>query len=50
LLRRFEPHLSADHSATDFEEALETLLDRVALLLPARRRAKRAGVPGSLAK
>jgi AcrR family transcriptional regulator len=50
LLRRFEPHLSADHSATDFEEALETLLDRVALLLPARRRAKRAGVPGRPSK
>jgi AcrR family transcriptional regulator len=50
LLRRFEPHLSADHSATDFEEALETLLDRVALLLPARRRTKRADVPGSRGK
>jgi AcrR family transcriptional regulator len=50
LLRRFEPHLSADHSATDFEEALETLLDRVALLLPARRRAKRTELPGSRGK
>ena len=35
LLRRLEPHLSKDAAATDFEDALEALLDRVALLLPA---------------
>jgi AcrR family transcriptional regulator len=38
LLRRLEPDLSQDVAAADFEEALEALLDRVALLLPARRR------------
>jgi AcrR family transcriptional regulator len=38
LLQRLEPHLSIDVAAQDFEEALETLLDRVALLLPRRRR------------
>jgi AcrR family transcriptional regulator len=35
LLRRLQPHLSQDAAAADFEEALEALLDRVALLLPA---------------
>ena len=45
VLRRLEPHLSQDHSAGDFEEALETLLDRIALLLPARSRSRRASVP-----
>jgi AcrR family transcriptional regulator len=45
LLRRLEPGLSEDHAAADFEEALEILLDRVALLLPPRRRPKRARVP-----
>jgi len=29
LLQAFEPELSQDHSAEDFEEALETLLDRL---------------------
>ena len=42
VLRRLERPLSEDHAATDFEEALETLLDRVALLLPPRRRPRRA--------
>jgi AcrR family transcriptional regulator len=37
-LRRMEPHLAQDVAAQDFEEALEALLDRVAMLLPARRR------------
>ena len=37
LLRRLAGPLSEDHATTDFEEALEALLDRVALLLPARR-------------
>jgi AcrR family transcriptional regulator len=35
---RLERSLSADLADVDFEEALEALLDRVALLLPARRR------------
>jgi hypothetical protein len=39
ILRRMEPHLAQDVAAQDFEEALEALLDRVALLLPPRRRA-----------
>ncbi len=47
ILRRLQAPLSEDHSATDFEEALEALLDRIGLLLPARRRPGRAGVPGS---
>jgi AcrR family transcriptional regulator len=38
LLRRLKPHLAEDHAAEDFEEALEALLDRIALLLPPRRR------------
>jgi AcrR family transcriptional regulator len=38
VLRRLEPHLSVDVAAQDFAEALEALLDRVALLLPRRRR------------
>ena len=38
LLRRLEPLLSQDRAAEDFEEALEALLNRVALLLPPRRR------------
>lgn len=37
LLRRLEPDLSQDAAAADFEEALETLLDRVSLSLPPRR-------------
>jgi AcrR family transcriptional regulator len=41
ILRRLEPHLSVDAAAEDFEEALEALLDRVALLLPRRRRPPR---------
>jgi AcrR family transcriptional regulator len=41
LLQRLEPHLSIDAAAHDFEEALEALLDRVALLLPRRRRPPR---------
>jgi AcrR family transcriptional regulator len=41
ILQRLEPHLSVDAAATDFEEALEALLDRVALLLPRRRRPPR---------
>jgi AcrR family transcriptional regulator len=50
LLRRLELHLSEDHAQTDFEEALETLLDRVALLLPARRRPKRSHLPVTAAE
>jgi AcrR family transcriptional regulator len=38
ILQRLEPHLSVDAATEDFEEALEALLDRVALLLPRRRR------------
>ncbi|GAA3351719.1 TetR/AcrR family transcriptional regulator C-terminal domain-containing protein [Amorphoplanes nipponensis] len=45
ILRRLEPTLSQDHAGADFEEALETLLDRIALLLPARRRGGRAALP-----
>jgi AcrR family transcriptional regulator len=41
ILQRLEPHLSVDVAAQDFEEALEALLDRVALLLPRRRRPTR---------
>jgi AcrR family transcriptional regulator len=41
LLQRLEPHLSVDVAAQDFEEALEALLDRIALLLPRRRRPPR---------
>ncbi|UQU65758.1 TetR/AcrR family transcriptional regulator C-terminal domain-containing protein [Couchioplanes caeruleus] len=41
ILERLEPHLSVDVAAQDFEEALEALLDRVALLLPRRRRPAR---------
>ena len=41
ILQRLEPQLSIDVAAQDFEEALETLLDRVALLLPRRRRPSR---------
>lgn len=41
ILQRLEPHLSLDAAAQDFEEALEALLDRVALLLPVRRRPPR---------
>src|SRR3954447_17646802 len=41
VLQRLEPHLSIDVAAQDFEEALEALLDRVALLLPPRRRPTR---------
>ncbi len=38
ILMRLEPHLAQDVAAQDFEEALEALLDRIALLLPPRRR------------
>lgn len=31
-VRRLHPRLSEDHSATEFEEALEGLLDRLALI------------------
>ena len=41
VLQRLEEHLSIDVAAQDFEEALEALLDRVALLLPPRRRPSR---------
>lgn len=41
LLRRLEPHLSLDLAGQDFDEALEALLDRVALLMPRRRRPTR---------
>jgi AcrR family transcriptional regulator len=41
ILQRLKPHLSVDVAAQDFEEALEALLDRVALLLPPRRRPRR---------
>ncbi len=40
-LRRLEPHLARDLAAQDFEEALEALLDRIALLLPQPRRGRR---------
>jgi AcrR family transcriptional regulator len=46
LLRRFEPLLSQDRAAEDFEEALEALLDRVALLLPPRKRGRPAPSAG----
>jgi AcrR family transcriptional regulator len=39
IVRRLESELSGDHAVPDFEEALEALLDRVALLLPNQRRA-----------
>ncbi|MET1004478.1 MAG: TetR/AcrR family transcriptional regulator C-terminal domain-containing protein [Propionibacteriaceae bacterium] len=35
ILQRLEPQLSQDHAAGDFEEALETLLDRIAMLVRA---------------
>jgi AcrR family transcriptional regulator len=38
LLRSLEPELSQDHSAEEFEEALETLLERLELLRSHRRR------------
>jgi AcrR family transcriptional regulator len=38
ILRRLESHMQEDRSAADFEEALEALIDRIALLLPAKRR------------
>jgi len=41
IVRRLEPHLAEDTAARDFEEALEALLDRIALLLPPRRRGRR---------
>src|SRR6476659_238775 len=37
-LKSLEPELSQDHSAEEFELALETLLDRLELLVPRRRR------------
>lgn len=33
LVHRLRPELSRDHSATEFEESLENLLDRLALLV-----------------
>jgi AcrR family transcriptional regulator len=45
IVRRLQGPLSEDHATADFEEALEALLDRVALLLPARRRPRRADLP-----
>lgn len=36
-LSRLEPMLSEDHSATEFEESLEAVLDRLELLLPRAR-------------
>jgi hypothetical protein len=36
-LRRLEPDLRGDHAATDFEESLEALLDRISLMLRPRR-------------
>lgn len=47
IVQRLEPHLSEDHAAGDFEEALEALLDRIGLLLPP---AHRRGVPGKRPK
>jgi len=40
-LRRLEQPLSEDKSAEDFEEALEALVDRIALLLPTATRPRR---------
>jgi hypothetical protein len=37
-VRRLEKQLSRDLHDADFEEALEALIDRVTLLLPAKRR------------
>ena len=45
ILRRLETPLSEDHSAGDFEEALEALLERIGMLQPPRPRSRRAGVP-----
>jgi AcrR family transcriptional regulator len=45
ILRRLEPQLSQDHATADFEEALETLLERIALMVPARSRGRRPQVP-----
>jgi AcrR family transcriptional regulator len=39
-LQRLEPQLSQDNAAQEFEESLEALLDRVALLLPRSRRGR----------
>lgn len=41
ILQRLEPHLSVNFAAQDFEEALEALLDRIALMLPRRQRPPR---------
>lgn len=41
LVRRLQPLLSQDRAAQDFEDALDALLDRVALLLPPRKRPRR---------
>lgn len=40
ILRHLKPLLAEDRAAEDFEEALEALLDRVALLLPPRKRGR----------
>jgi hypothetical protein len=43
IRQRLEPQLSVDVAAEDFAEALETPLDRVALVLRRRRRPTRPG-------
>ena len=47
IVRRLQGPLSEDHATADFEEALEALLDRVALLLPAPGRPRRAHLPAN---
>jgi AcrR family transcriptional regulator len=49
IVQRLEPHLSEDHAAEDFEEALEALLDRIGLLQP-KARGRGHGVPGKRPK
>jgi AcrR family transcriptional regulator len=44
-VRRLEPQLSKNLADVDFEEALEALLDRIGLLLPAKRRPTRGRTP-----
>jgi AcrR family transcriptional regulator len=45
LLRRLQGPLSEDHATTDFQEALEALLDRVAVLLPDPLPDRRGRIP-----
>jgi AcrR family transcriptional regulator len=45
IVQRLESHLSQDTAAADFEEALETMLERVALLLPPKRRPRHPRKP-----